>query len=503
MFLIGQIFHFVLNMSWAKLMTKFLFDIRKDLFDKVISSTGKTLSSIYSGDIVSRMGGDVEQFMNYIHWNTFYFSANVIQFVLSLLYTVIIFWPMAIAILVATPIVYYLSKFFSKKVQPLYKSISEKQGLLSSWIFEIVKGLRDIKLLSAGKNVISDYVGRTNQISKLRIKATVVEVKTERINSGISFIWQLLFYILSAIFVVKGKMTIGAFTACLGYYSKCLKLFGSINNRMTSVAGNRVGIDRVCETLSLETERSTGEDITIGGNIVFKNVFFSYNNDVDVLKGVSFSIESGQQVALVGRSGEGKTTIANLLLGFFDPSYGKILIGEKNIADFKLSSLRKQVGIVHQDPIIFDGSIRYNLTFSNDTANDDQIFDALKKASLYDYVVSLPDGLNTIIGTHGQGISGGQKQRIAIARIFLKNPKIVIFDEATSSLDNASEQVVKDSWDSLCENRTIIVIAHRLSTIKNSDKIFVLDNGVIAAEGKHDELLSDSEVYRSLFLEQQ
>ena len=316
------------------------------------------------------MGGDVEQFMNYIHWNTFYFSANIIRFVLSLVYTAIIFWPMAIAILVATPIVFYLSKYFSKKIQPLYKKISEKQGLLSSWIFEIVKGLQDIKLLSAGKNVISNYVGRTNQISKLRIKATVVEVKTERINSGISFLWQLLFYTLSAFFVVKGRMTIGAFTACLGYYSNCLGLFASINNRMTSVAGNRVGMDRVCETLMLENERSTGNDITINGNIVFKNVVFSYNNDVDVLKGVSFSIESGQQVALVGRSGEGKTTIANLLLGFFDPSYGEILIGEKSITDYNLSTLRRQIGIVHQDPIIFDGSIRYNLTFSNDTSND-------------------------------------------------------------------------------------------------------------------------------------
>ncbi len=502
-FLIGQVFHFILNMSWARLMTSFLFDIRKDLFDRVISSKGKILSSIHSGDIVSRMGGDVEQFMNYIHWNTFYFSANIIRFILSLVYVAVIFWPMAIAILIATPTVFYLSKYFSKKVQPLYKKKREKQGLLSSWIFEIVKGLQDIKLLSASKNVISDYVGKTNQISKLQIEANVIEVKTERINSGISLLWQLLFYTLSALFVVNGKMTMGTFTMCLGYYSDCLRLFGSINNRMTKVAPNRVGIDRVCETLLLETERTTGEDIAIVGNIAFKDVVFSYNNEVDVLKGVSFSIESGQQVALVGRSGEGKTTIANLLLGYFDPSYGEIRLGEKNITDYSLSALRRQIGIVHQDTILFDGSIRYNLTFSNDTSIDNRIFDALKKASLYDHIISLPDGLDTIIGAHGQGLSGGQKQRIAIARIFLRNPKIIIFDEATSSLDHASEQVIKEFWDSLCENRTIIVIAHRLSTIKNSDKIFVLDNGVIAAQGKHEELLRDSEIYRNLFAEQQ
>lgn len=171
--------------------------------------------------------------------------------------------------------------------------------------------------------------------------------------------------------------------------------------------------------------------------------------------------------------------------------------------DYSISSIRRQIGIVHQDPIIFDGSIRYNLVFHDDPVNDEQIYDALQKAALYDYINTLPDGLDTIIGVHGQGLSGGQKQRIAIARIFLRNPKIVIFDEATSSLDNISENVIKESWDSLCENRTIIVIAHRLSTVMNSEKIFVLDNGVIASEGTHEELLHKSETYQQLFSEQQ
>ena len=502
-FLTGQVFHFILNMSWAKLMTKFLFDIRKDLFNRVISGKGKYLSSVHSGDVVYRMGPDVEQFMNYIHWNTFYFVANVIRFIFSLVAAAFVFWPMAIAIIIATPIVYYSSKYFSKKVKPLYETINEKNGLLSSWAFEVLKGIKDIKLLSASRNVISDYIGKMNRISRLQIKANVVEIKTERVNSGISLLWQLLFYSLSAFFVVNGNMTLGAFTACLGYYSICLGLFGSINNRMTNIVNNRVGIDRVSNTLSVESERKSGDDIDINGNIKFENVLFSYDDNVRILKGVSFAISSGQKVAIVGRSGEGKTTIANLLLNFYEPNDGNIFLDNKKISDYSISSIRRQIGIVHQDPIIFDGSIRYNLVFHDDPVNDEQIYDALQKAALYDYINTLPDGLDTIIGVHGQGLSGGQKQRIAIARIFLRNPKIVIFDEATSSLDNISENVIKESWDSLCENRTIIVIAHRLSTVMNSEKIFVLDNGVIASEGTHEELLHKSETYQQLFSEQQ
>lgn len=503
MFLFNQTFHFILNMSWANLMTKFLFDIRKKFFSKVLSLPGIKLSSIHSGDIVFRMGQDVEQFMNYIHLNTFYFFAQVLNLTISIGFIFVVFWPFAIFAIFATPIIVYVSRIFSKRIKKVYKKKNEKNGLLSSWLFEIIKGMHEIKLFSALKGVLSDYVGYTVKITRLQIKANVLEVTSERINSGISLIWQLILYCVSAILVVNGNITLGGFTACVSYFGKCISSFNTLNNHLTSISENLVSVDRVCDILNEESERYDGEELEIQkGNIEFRNVRFSYTKEKEVLRGVNFEIHEGERVALVGYSGEGKSTIANMLLGFYQANEGGVYIDDIPINNYSLHSLRKQIGIVHQDTILFDGSIRYNLIFSNSKLYDDKIFDALKRASLYEYVCSLPEGLDTKLGCEGQSLSGGQKQRIAIARIFLKDPKILIFDEATSSLDTESEQIIKDSWNSLCSNRSILIIAHRLSTIIEADKIIVLKGGIVVGNGTHKELLKTNKTYKCLFEEQ-
>lgn len=502
-FLFNQALHFVLNMSWANLMTNFLFDIRKKVFSKVLSLPGIKLSSIHSGDIVFRMGQDVEQFMNYIHWNTFYLFARVLNLIISIAFISAIFWPFAIFAIFATPIIVYTSRTFSKRIKKIYKDKTEKSGFLSSWLFEIIKGMQEIKLLSALKGVLSDYVGYTIRITRLQIKANVLEVTSERINSGISLIWQLILYCISAILVVNGYITLGGFTACVSYFGKCISSFYALNNHLTSIPGNLVSVDRVCDIINEVSERDEGEEIEIQkGDVEFSNVHFSYTEEIEVLKGLNFKIHQGERVALVGHSGEGKSTIANMLLGFFRASEGQIYIDEIPINNYSLHSLRKQIGIVHQETILFDGSIRYNLIFSNSKLYDDKIIEALKRASLYEYVCSLPEGLDTKLGCEGQSLSGGQKQRLAIARIFLKDPKILIFDEATSSLDSESEKIIKDSWNSLCANRTILIIAHRLSTIIETDQIIVLKDGIVAGKGTHKELLKTNEAYKCLFEEQ-
>lgn len=238
------------------------------------------------------------------------------------------------------------------------------------------------------------------------------------------------------------------------------------------------------------------------GCISFEHVTFGYSEETSVLKDVSFTIEPGRQISLVGYSGTGKSTIANLIYKLYEIKSGKILIDGVDIRDYNLHRLRRQIGIIHQDPFIFDETIRYNLIFSNDSSRDQEIWDALAKSHLSDFIKTLPDGLDTAIGIGKRMLSGGQKQRLAIARIFITRPKILIFDEATSSLDNEAEKVIKDSWGQLSMGRTTIIIAHRLSTIIHSDKVLVLNEGIIAGYDKHTILLKECDVYNQLFNKQ-
>ncbi|MBR2502925.1 MAG: ATP-binding cassette domain-containing protein, partial [Oscillospiraceae bacterium] len=237
----------------------------------------------------------------------------------------------------------------------------------------------------------------------------------------------------------------------------------------------------------------------IDGTITFENVSFNYNEEEKVLQDISLSIESGKTIALVGPSGGGKTTICSLIPRFYDVTNGSITLDGRNIKDITQKSLRQNIGIVQQDVYMFYGTIRDNIAYGKAGATDEEIIEAAKKANIHDFIVSLPDGYNTFVGERGTRLSGGQKQRISIARVFLKNPPVLILDEATSALDNESERYIQHSLEQLSEGRTTLVIAHRLSTIRNADKIYVIEDGRIKEEGSHTELLETNGLYAKYY----
>ncbi len=501
-FFMNQMLHLTLNISWANLMTKFLFDIRKAVFDKTLGLKAHALSNMHSGDLVSRMQKDVSEFMNFIHWNVFYFIGGILNLVLSLLYIAYMSVPMAIVAFVMTPVSVFATQYFAMQIKPLAKRYKEDEGLLASWLYEMLKGMDELGRLGATRQMVASFTSRHIHLTRLKIKMDRVEVTAERSAAGIALIGQLVIFLVAAYLVSRGQLTIGAVIACIGYFQTCVSAFSVLTQRITTIPGNLLSMDRVIELLENAQENYEYDQaprIIEMGNITFDDVTFSYEANAPVLEGLSLNVNAGETVAVVGHSGAGKTTLSTLLQRFYEPQSGQILIDDVPLNAYPLYSLRQQIGVVQQDTVLLNATLRDNITLNQHGIDDVQVIQALEKAHLSEWFNALPNGLDTVMGIQGEGVSGGQKQRIAIARTFLADPKILVFDEATSSLDRESERAIKDSWQSVCEGRTTLIIAHRLSTIIGADRIAVVSAGKIVGFGPHETLLKQNEIYKNLF----
>ena len=321
--------------------------------------------------------------------------------------------------------------------------------------------------------------------------------------SGANFSLDILNYVVliaGGIYTFNGNITVGDFTAYLLYIKVFMDPIKKLINFMEQFQSGMTGFQRYVEILAEDREKEKKNAIelkNVKGKITFKDTYFSYE-DNQILNGLSIDIEAGKTLALVGPSGGGKTTFCNLIPRFYDIDQGDILIDDKSIYDVTLSSLRENIGIVQQDVFLFTGTIKDNIRYGNMEASDEEVYEAARKANMHDFIMNLEDGYDTYIGERGVKLSGGQKQRISIARVFLKNPPILILDEATSALDNTTEYYIKKSLDELAKGRTTIVVAHRLSTIRNADEIIVLTDKGIEERGTHEELMNIEGVYKEL-----
>ncbi|MDD5042732.1 MAG: ABC transporter ATP-binding protein, partial [Candidatus Omnitrophica bacterium] len=389
-----------------------------------------------------------------------------------------------------------------KVLRKLSKRSQEKTADTNSLLYETIMGARIVKAF----NMERYEIGKFNKVNMDYYKLCMKSIKrTLLLNPSTEFlgcIAGVLVFFWGGREVISGKLSFGVFGLFLGSLLSLIRPFKKLSQVNALNQQAMAASERIHEVL--DAEPSVKEPVSpvrlsgFGGSIEFKDVWFSYT-DTPVLKGISLEVKYGQMLAIVGPSGTGKSTMVDLIPRFYDPQEGSVFIDGRNVREFDLKSLRDQIGIVSQETILFNDTIKANIAYGKLDASDAEIEEAARRAHAHDFITKFPEGYNTVIGDRGVKVSGGERQRIAIARALLKNAPILVLDEATSQLDSASERLVQEALDRLVSGRTVFVIAHRLSTVRNANKIVVLDKGVVVEQGTHADLLGKNGLYKRLY----
>ncbi|MDI1255745.1 MAG: ABC transporter transmembrane domain-containing protein [Flavobacterium sp.] len=483
-----------------------LANIRLALYGNLIKLPMTFFSQKRVGELNSRLSSDISQIQDTLTTTIAEFLRQFILIIGGIIFLAVISIKLTLMMLSIVPLVAVAAVIFGRFIRKYSKKTQDAIAESQVIVEETLQGISNVKAFANEWYEIARYQAKIKEIVKIAIKGGQYR------GYFASFIIMCLFGSIVAVvwygvtLIISGDMKdVGQLVSFVLYSIFVGASFGGIAELYAQIQKAIGATERVFELLDETPEKinSIQQKITekLRGEIAFKNVAFSYpaRKEIQVLKGVSFTAEFGQKVALVGPSGAGKSTISSLLLRFYDIESGEILIDNKNIFDYELENLRGNMSIVPQDVILFGGSIRENIAYGKPDATEEEIIIAAKQANAFNFIEGFPEKFDTLVGERGIKLSGGQRQRIAIARALLKNPSILILDEATSSLDSESEKLVQEALETLMEGRTSIIIAHRLSTIRNADKILVLDNGVISEQGTHKELLEiENGLYKSL-----
>lgn len=504
LFIIRLICSHIVN-YWGHIMgCKMEFDMRQDLFKKFQSLNFSYYDENKTGVIMSRLVGDLRDITELAHHGPedifisliMIIGSFIILFNINAVFTLSIF-PIIILIII-------FSMWRRNAMMQGFRATRKTQGEINAQIESSIGGIR---LTKSFANEDYEYNKFTENNLNYANSWKNALFQMSIFSSGNTFlidILNLILLIMGGILVYNNTLTFGDFTAFLLYINFLIKPIQRLINFMQQFQTGWAGFERFYEIIQLEPKIKSKENAIYlnnpKGNIIFNHVNFKYEaNEEHVLTDFNINIESGKKIALVGESGVGKSTISLLIPRFYDVTSGEILIDDINIKDYELSSLRKNIGHVQQEVYIFYGNIRDNILYGNQQATEEEIIIAAKKARIHDFIMSLENGYDTIVGERGVKLSGGQKQRIAIARVFLKNPAILILDEATSALDNITEMLIQEALEDLTKGRTSIIIAHRLSTIKEADEILVLSKNGISERGTHEELLNKQGYYAELY----
>ncbi|MFH1715012.1 MAG: lipid A export permease/ATP-binding protein MsbA [Elusimicrobiota bacterium] len=481
--------------------------IIKDIRNQVYNHLTRLSMSFYSvqstGKIMSRLTNDMTLIQNALT-NV---PANVIRDGCTLIaLTALAFflnWKLALIAFFVFPIATYPVTKFGRKLRNVSKEGQKQMGFLYTILHESIVGIKVIKAFNLEQERNEFFEKENKSFFAITMRSMRVMSMTSPIMEFIGSFAISAIIVIGGYQVVKGPMTQGDFFAFIGAVVSLYNPVKSLSNLNNVIQQGIAASERVFSILDtkpiiVESENAVNME-TLSESISFQNVSFGYASHTRVLYDVNLHIKKGEMIALVGPSGSGKTTIINLIPRFYDAEEGQIIIDKINIKDLKIASLRRQIGIVTQDVMLFDDSVKNNILLGNRASSFEEVINAAKTAHAHEFIQAMHDGYDTHVGEHGVRLSGGQRQRIAIARAILKNPSILILDEATSSLDAESERLVQDALDHLVQDRTTLVVAHRLSTIRKADRVLVIDGGRIVEQGSHDELLSLQGLYAKLY----
>ena len=475
-------------------------DMRQRLFDHYESLSFSYYDQNNSGQMMSKLVSDLFDISEFAHHGPENLFISLIKIVGSFVFLFLINWKLAIPLLVLVAFMLFFSYGQNKKMQATFMDNRRKIGNLNSSLQDTLAGIRVVQSF-ANEDIEREKFKKSNQSFLISKDANY---RCMGSFTGGNLFFQGMMYLMTLVFggwlIAHGQMEpedLAMYALYIGIFISPIQILVELTEMMQKGLS---GFRRFLDVVETEPEIVDAEDAepleNIKGHVRYENVSFHYNDDDSlVLDNVSFDIPAGKSIALVGPSGSGKTTICSLLPRFYDVSGGRITIDGKDVRKLTLQSLRNQIGLVQQDVYLFCGSIRENIAYGRPDASMEEIIEAAKKANIHEFIMGLPDGYETFVGERGTRLSGGQKQRISIARVFLKNPSILILDEATSALDNESEKFIQQSLEELAKDRTTITIAHRLSTIRNADEILVVaENGIVEC-GTHDELLEKGGIY--------
>ena len=479
-------------------------DMRNDLFKKLEKLPYTYYDNHETGKIMSRMTNDLMDVSELAHHGPENIFICGIMVIGSFIYLCTINLWLTLIIFACVPILVFVSLKLRKRMNEAFMESRKSIASINASLESSISGIRVTKAFTNSEKEEEKFEKSNQEFVKARKKSYKAMGLFHSSTSFVTDVFNIIVLIAGGIFLIIPEFDLNAadyatFVLSINLFiSPVNTLIGFIEQLQNGITGFKRFMEVMEEEEEFESENASELNVT-NGHIVMKNINFKYNDSKDVLTDVNLDIKAGKKLALVGPSGGGKTTICHLIPNFYKLEEGEIYIDNQNIKDVTLESLRKNIGIVQQDVFLFNGSMKENILYGRLDASDEEIIEAAKRANIHDYIMTLPDGYDTQIGERGVKLSGGQKQRLSIARVFLKNPAILILDEATSALDNTTEILIQSALDELCKGRTTLVVAHRLSTIKNADEIVVIANGKIKEQGSHEELVKAKGIYEKLY----
>ena len=503
LYVLSALFSFIQGFTMTRISQKLTYRLRKDISEKINKLPMNYYDKKTNGEVLSVITNDIDTLGTNLNQSVTQIITSVCTLVGIAIMMLSISWQMTLISLIVMPIGAFLVKIIVGKSQKYFKRQQDYLGHVNGQVEEVYSGLTVVKAFNGENNARTEFAKENNELYKSAWRSQFLSGLMFPVMGFISNIGYVGVAIAGGYLAINGKITVGNIQSFIQYnkqFTQPIMQIAQVSGMLQSMVAAAERVFEFLEEPEEVEESDKGIDTSkLKGNVEFKNVKFGYDEDKIIIKNFNANVKEGQKIAIVGPTGAGKTTMVKLLMRFYDVNSGEILVDGHNIKDFKRGDLRKMFGMVLQDTWLFGGTVKENIKYGKPEASDSEVIEAAKAAHVHHFIKTLPNGYNSVLNEESSNVSAGQKQLLTIARVILANPKILILDEATSSIDTRTEIQIQSAMDNLMKGRTSFIIAHRLSTIKNADLILVMNHGDIVEQGTHEELLAKNGFYADLY----